>query len=543
MSFRFKTIIGVALIEAILLALLIFTVMGYMHDNAEEELIKRSSTTVKLFASTAKDPVLSYDLASLDTFSQELAGNPDIAYVRIRETSGQILSTTGTEEQDNRAFIQDTDLKGVDDGVFDISASISEGGTEYGRVEIGINTDSIELRIQEARQWVTFIAAIEMILVAMFSLLLGNYLTKNLSDLSFVAKAISEGDYKQTLAVKSKDEIGEAVLAFNQMSTALSEVQDSRNKFEAELIDLNKTLEEHVLRRTEKINAQMLELQAANQTISDTQEKLLQSEKLASVGQLSAGIAHEINNPIAYIHSNLVSLSEYVDVYQTLLNHFQNSRSMSEPERVALLVDIKRIEEEEDIEFISDDIKSLLGDTLDGALRVKEIVKGLQEFSHVNGDIKSPCDLVECLNSTLKIVNNDFKNRCTLVTQFDPIPLVYANKGEINQVLLNLLINAGQAVGSEGTVTVATSCTAEGIINVSIKDDGYGIDQENLVKIFDPFFTTKEVGVGTGLGLSISYGIIQDHGGSISVKSEVGCGTEFILSLQAIDESAQKLAA
>lgn len=541
MSLRFKTVIGVALIEAILLALLIFTVMGHMRDNAQEELIKRSSTTVKLFASTAKDPVLSYDLASLDTFSQELASNPDIAYVRIRETSGSILSTTEGDDAIIPPFVEDTELAKVEDGVFDASATISEGGIEYARVEIGINTSSINYKIDQARQLTTFIAIIEMSLVALFSLLLGNYLTKNLGGLRSAAKSISTGDYSKELIVKSRDEVGEALIAFNHMSKALRETQAARNDFEQELIELNQSLEDHVERRTEKINAQMLELQAANQTIADTQAKLLQSEKLASIGQLSAGIAHEINNPIAFIHSNVKSLSEYVEVYQSVLELFQKSREVSPDELEALMMKISELEESEDIEFINEDINSLIGDTLDGTMRVKDIVKGLQEFSHTNGDAKAPCDITACLKSTLKIVNNDIKNRCTVVTDFDEIPEVYANQGEINQVLLNLLVNAGQAVAAGGTITLRTQYY-DGTVELSVKDDGSGIEQSHLDKIFDPFFTTKEVGVGTGLGLSISYGIIKDHGGTISVESEIGQGTTFTICLPAIEESHRKAA-
>lgn len=542
MSLRFKTVIGVALIEAVLLALLIVTVMGHMRENAHEELMKRSSTTVKLFASTAKDPVLSYDLASLDTFSQELLSNPDIAYVRIRETDGRILSTTEEEGVDPIPFVEDTDLASVDDGVFDASATISEGGIAYARVELGINTSSINYKIDQARQLTTFIAVVEMSLVALFSLLLGNYLTKNLGGLRSAAKSISQGDYTRQLTVKSKDEIGEALIAFNHMSTALRETQAARNEFEQELIELNQSLEDHVERRTEKINAQMLELQAANETIADTQAKLLQSEKLASLGQLSAGIAHEINNPIAFIHSNVKSLSEYVDVYQKLLQLFQSSRDVKQDEIDALMLRIAELEEEEDIEFINEDINSLIGDTLDGALRVKDIVKGLQEFSHINGDAKTSCDINACLNSTLKIVKNDFKNRCTVVTDFDEIPLVHANQGEINQVLLNLLVNGGHAVGTNGTVSLKTEFV-DGMVVISVQDDGSGIEQANLDKIFDPFFTTKEVGVGTGLGLSISYGIIKDHGGTISVESEIGQGSTFTIRLPAVETATHSKAA
>ncbi len=542
MSLRFKTVIGVALIEAIVLALLIFTVIGHMNKNAEQALLKRSSTTVSLFASTAKDPVLSYDLASLDTFSKELITNPDIAYVRILDANGLVLSATGSDSILNRQFVQDSNLKSVDDGIFDTSTTIAESGIEYGRVEIGINTDSINLGIQETRKLTILIAVVEMSLVALFSLLLGTYLTRKLVILSAAAKSISTGDYTKDLKVTSKDEVGQVALAFNRMTLALRETQASRNNFESELVELNRTLEDHVEKRTEKINSQILELKTANKMIADTQAKLLQSEKLASLGQLSAGVAHEINNPIAFVHSNVKTLSDYVDVYQKLVTLFQETRNVSESNRQKLLEQIQEIEDEEDIEFVNTDINTLISETIDGALRVKEIVKGLQEFSHTNGDSKSPCDLNKCLQSTLKIAKNEFKNKCTVVTEFDAIPLAHANKGEISQVLLNLLVNAGQSVGAEGIVTIKTSFS-EGMIQISVKDNGMGIEEQDVDRLFEPFFTTKPVGIGTGLGLSISYGIIRDHGGTISVETEVGTGSIFRVLLPALDEGVDSKAA
>ena len=540
MSLRFKTVIGVALIEAVLLALLIFTVMGHMHENAEQALLKRSSTTVKLFASTAKDPVLSYDLASLDTFSRELLSNPGIEYVRILEADGSVLSATGSERFLNRQFVQDTHLKSVDDGVFDTSATISESGIEYGRVEMGINTDSINSGIEDTRDLTMIIAVVEMSMVALFSLLLGNYLTRQLVVLSSAAKSISVGDYSQQLDVTSKDEVGEVAVAFNSMSSALRETQASRNKFEAELLELNRTLEEHVERRTEKINSQMVELQAANQTIADTQAKLMQSEKLASLGQLSAGVAHEINNPIAFVHSNVSTLSDYVGTYQKLFALYRESDDQDDKD--ALIARIRKLEEDEDIDFINEDIGSLIYDTLDGAERIKEIVKGLQEFSHTNGDSKTPFDLIKCIKSTLKIVQSETKNKCLFITEYGAVPPAFGNSSEINQVILNLLVNAGQAVDAGGVIHVNVACE-DASITISISDNGSGIDKQHIDRLFDPFFSTKPVGVGTGLGLSISYGIIQDHEGTIEVESELGEGTTFTITLPAYGEAQDDIAA
>ncbi|MGQ7848310.1 sensor histidine kinase [Granulosicoccus sp. 3-233] len=530
MSIRLKTVLGVALIEAILLALLVYTTMKYMHENLEEALIKRADTTAMLFSSTAKDPVLAYDLASLETFSAELAGNVDIVHVRTRSPDGFLLASAGDSATVDEPFIEDHGLESVVDGVYDVSAPIAVSGVEYGRVEIGFDIASIEDSLAESRQLSTLIAVVEMVLVAIFSFALGTYLTRQLKVLRQAARRVSRGDYSLIPKVDSGDEVGDVALAFNQMASVLKESRQTRDRYESELVELNQTLEQRVLRRTEQINAQYEELKIAHQQLADAQAKLLQAEKLASIGQLSAGIAHEINNPISFVNSNAHSLAKYIAVYQKLLAMYR-SVSMADTEAAAAIRDrIAAFEAAEDIDFVTEDIDTLITDTIEGAVRVQEIVKGLRDFSHTNHDTKMPCDVIECTESTLRILTAELKTRCEVRTAFKPIPPVLANRGELNQVIMNLLVNAGQSMSDFGEVLVSTDVLDEQVV-LSITDNGRGIEPENIGKLFDPFYTTKPVGEGTGLGLSISYGIITDHDGTIVVESNPGQGSTFKIYL------------
>lgn len=530
MSLRLKTVMGVALIEAFLLALLIGTVVSYQHDSAEQALLKRAATTASLFASTAKDPVLSLDLASLEAFSDELLANPDLVYVRVLDASGQVYSEAGNAGHFKDSFREDLTLEEAVDGVFDTSANIVEGGIIYGHVEIGFNTDSINEVIAETRKLSISIAAVEMILVGLFSFLLGTYLTGQLKVLRQSAKKISGGDYTVQIPVKSNDEVADVAKAFNKMSTALLDSQVSRDNFEAQLVELNQTLEDRVERRTAKINSQMIELKAAGEKIADTQAQLIQSEKLASVGQLAAGVAHEINNPIGFVRSNLSSLSAYVGVYQSLLKKYQRLETVADEQREEQRQEINEIETSEDIEYINEDIVALVKESIDGTTRVRDIVQGLSDFSNMGGQEKTSCPINECVASSLELLSAQHKASCNIVQELQSGSSVLASRNELSEVLFNLIENACQATGENGDIRISTA-DEESEVKVTVSDSGPGIEDDHLDRLFDPFFTTKPVGEGTGLGLAISYGIIKDHGGEIEVESEKGVGTTFVVSI------------
>ncbi len=273
------------------------------------------------------------------------------------------------------------------------------------------------------------------------------------------------------------------------------------------------------------------ELQQAYAHLASAQEQLLQAEKMASIGQLAAGIAHEINNPIGYVHSNLVSLRDYTSGLLELIHAYEHALAPKLDETtLAALTEVRtRI----DFDFVSNDLPELINESREGLERVRRIVQDLKDFSHAErkaGWRRS--DLLKGLESTLNIVWNDLKYKAKIERQFSPMPLVECLPSEINQVFMNLLLNAGHAIGERGTITL--SCGHNAARNeawISILDSGEGISAEALPRLFDPFFTTKPVGTGTGLGLSISYGIVKKHGGRIEAANATEGGAVFTVVL------------
>lgn len=259
--------------------------------------------------------------------------------------------------------------------------------------------------------------------------------------------------------------------------------------------------------------------------LEETQTKLIQSDKLASIGQLAAGVAHEINNPIGYVYSNLGTLKKYVEDVLSLLDIYeQNESTISASGEVARLRETK---ERLDIAFLKNDLRLLIDESKEGINRVKIIVQSLKDFSHADtSDEWQLANLHQGLDSTLNIVNNEIKYKANIVKEYGNIPDIECLPSQVNQVFMNLLVNAAHAIEQQGTITIRTDQQGNEV-RVEISDTGKGILPENLQKIFEPFFSTKPIGKGTGLGLSLSYGIIQKHHGRIEVTSEVGKGSSF----------------
>jgi signal transduction histidine kinase len=259
--------------------------------------------------------------------------------------------------------------------------------------------------------------------------------------------------------------------------------------------------------------------------LEDIHSQLLQSEKMASIGQLAAGIAHEINNPIGYVYSNLGTLEKYVQDTFSLIDRYEQAEVLiTDPEVLQRLqADKKKL----DMEFLKTDLRALMEESKEGIVRVKTIVQNLKDFSHSGAaDEWHFSDLHKGLDSTLLIVNNEIKYKADVVKEYGEIPDVECLLSQLNHVFMNLLVNAAHAIDERGTITIRTGVEG-GEVWVEIADTGHGIPPENLKKIFEPFFTTKPVGKGTGLGLSVSYGILQKHHGRMEVQSEVGKGSAF----------------
>lgn len=263
-----------------------------------------------------------------------------------------------------------------------------------------------------------------------------------------------------------------------------------------------------------------------NKRLEEAHNQLLQAEKMASIGQLAAGIAHELNNPIGFVHSNLGTLDGYlhdlIDIVDTYDKHCSAPRDV-----VQIRAAVAQLKEERDFAFVREDIFNLLAESKDGLTRVRKIVQDLKGFSRVGEQEWQWSDLHQGLDSTLNIVWNELKYKCQVIKEYGDLPPVFCLISQLNQVFMNLLVNAGQAIESQGSITIRTGRCGDDGVFVEISDTGKGIPPEHLNRIFEPFFTTKPIGKGTGLGLSLSYGIVTKHHGRIEVSSTPGQGSSF----------------
>ena len=278
------------------------------------------------------------------------------------------------------------------------------------------------------------------------------------------------------------------------------------------------------------------EQRALIKKLEEAHNQLLQSEKLASIGQLAAGVAHEINNPIGFVNSNLGVLKKYVSNLLQIIDLYESGRHFLAADAV-LQGRIEQACATADLEFLRNDIETLISESIEGATRVRRIVQDLRDFSRVDSAEWQSADLHAGLESTLNVVWNEIKFKADVVREFGTLPPVECRLSQVNQVFMNLLVNAAQAIPEHGTITLRSGCVGDKAW-ISISDTGQGVPQELMTRIFDPFFTTKPVGTGTGLGLSVSYGIIAKHGGHIDVQSEPGQGATFSVHLPVREDAA-----
>jgi PAS domain S-box-containing protein len=276
------------------------------------------------------------------------------------------------------------------------------------------------------------------------------------------------------------------------------------------------------------------------------QFQLLQSEKMASIGQLAAGVAHEINNPIAFVSSNLKTLSEYLNDIVRILKLTRSLPEAIEKENIVesdilnkRLEEIKSLEKEMKVDFIIEDLDTLIKESQEGTDRIIRIVRDLKTYAHPGDEKLKVADINENIESTLNIVWNEVKFKADVYKEYGDIPKIYCHPQELNQVFMNILVNAAQAIEGKGEIIISTGVDHQENIEIRIQDNGVGIPEENLSKLFNPFFTTKDVGKGTGLGLHVAFSIIQKHKGKIEIESKVGVGTTFIIRLPIKNENPQ----
>jgi len=260
---------------------------------------------------------------------------------------------------------------------------------------------------------------------------------------------------------------------------------------------------------------------ALSTRLEQANRQLLQSEKLAAIGQLAAGVAHEINNPVGYVYSNLQTLENYLNDLFRLTDAIDTSTSLE---------DLRQVRHNIDYNYLRDDLKDLLAESREGIERVKTIISAMKDFSHIEEEELKRADLHRGIETTLNVVNNELKYKAEVIRDFGDLPEVECILSQINQVVMNLLVNAAHAIEEFGKITIRTRHQGD-TVTLEVEDTGKGISGEHLNRIFEPFFTTKGIGKGTGLGLSLSFNIIKKHNGEIEVHSQPGQGTRFRITL------------
>lgn len=382
-------------------------------------------------------------------------------------------------------------------------------GQSFGFVKypIRLGSDQINMAIGASKQEATevlknvnvaffFVVGLIVLLLIVAIFFVSKNILKPIRDLVDAIDKLQLADQPIELPVKSDTEIGLLTESFNEMVRKVSRVQGD-------------------------LNSKIVELEKANLEIKEAQQKLVHSSKMISLGQLVAGVAHELNNPIGFIYSNMNHLREYSQKLMKLADTAEQDP-----------LQISKMKQEIDLEYIKKDMPKLIGSCEDGARRVRDIVLGLRNFSRLDESQIKQVDFNQVFDSTLDLLSGEIKNRIQIIKSFEKLPLVNCYATQVSQVIMNILTNAVQAIDGTGNIWLTTKKTTyQGVpsILLSIQDSGMGMPPEVQEKIFDPFFSTKGVGQGTGLGLSISYGIIENHGGHIEVKSQVGIGTEFII--------------
>lgn len=353
-------------------------------------------------------------------------------------------------------------------------------------------------------------------------------------------KLIFRSDFKQSEVAQAMSELGVnrigfiPILCFGKVATVCEIYLPEDMDFKTEILDqcevsayqISRILEGNINKK--KLESSYAEITASHDKLKQAQSQLVQSEKMASLGQLAAGVAHEINNPIGFVMSNVGTLKDYSTVLSKYVDLSLDIMSSLESQEASA---IKQLDEEEDLKFIVSDIGEIMEDCADGLRRVKDIVANLKSFARSDEEEMAEVDVNQCIENTIKVVWNELKYKVTLHRDYQSdLPNVKGHEGQIGQVIMNMLVNAAQAIEDRGDVFLCTLLTDRGV-QIQIQDTGKGMSDAVKAKIFDPFYTTKGVNEGTGLGLSISFGIIESHGGTIRVDSKEGEGTIFKIEL------------
>ncbi|MEM8985215.1 MAG: ATP-binding protein [Pseudomonadota bacterium] len=632
MSFRLKTILGIALIEVSLLAILVVSGLFYLRSSSETELLSRAHVTARLIATMTSDAVLSMDLATLDALVAQTLQNEGVVYIRVLSANDVVMSEGGAPEALAAAFEADATIANAEnDKRLDVTAPIEVAGETFGHVEIGLSTDHLDKVLAEAQRWMLTIAGSEILIVGIFGLILGTVLTRQLAKLRDAARRVASGEFGYQLDVHGRDELADTTKSFNRMSAELAEfarnaeearqrAEDGRAHAETVLNDamdsmpqgvlivdadqnvsfINHSFRTHYadaahvmvgtpvfadiaaatlapmedvggeprpfaledrlerLRDAENhpswrtrledgrvmittqqrmsnggvvvVEQDVTELYDALQRNRQLELELLQTQKMEALGTMASGIAHEINTPIQYVGDNLRFLGEALaDIQDTI------DACTSEKENVEKVLREKL--DELDWDFVREEWPDAVSAAQAGVTTVADIVRSIKEFAHPDADKMNVQDLRAVIENTIAVSRNQWKLRADVNSRFEgdlsEVPCV---AGKLSQVLINLIVNAADAIeeqetGEKGRISIDARNIGEAV-EIAVADNGPGIPPDTLEKVFDLFFTTKPPGKGTGQGLAICQRIVEvNHGGKLNVRSTPGEGTCFSITL------------
>jgi len=527
LSLRLKFVLPISMMLIISMLIISGYLINRQSESFRRELESNGETMIRMLAINSESGVLFESTYELGDLLDVLSGFAQVEYCLISNLEGTVLANTGLNPVDadlvtslreesraehNLNFdyfeartggevlvltapittekeVMNRETLGLIGGV-DRSVGASSVSETIGWIELGMSVETVHKAISEAKLAAILLATLVVITTIVMIIFIVSAITKPVTELVEATDQISRGDFSTRVEIEQRDEIGHLANTFNRMTESLKQSRD-------EIEQYNRTLEEKIIERT----AQLEEAQA----------QLIQSEKLSAIGQLAAGVAHELNNPLG----GILGYAQF-----TLEKLRKNNPEENPPKEIQSYI-------------------RYVGDIEIQARRCKTIVQNLLRFSRTSRTVEfEDVDVNKTLEETVSFVEHQFRiNQMELAVHLTrDIPKVRGNAGQLQQVFTNLIINAMHASQKGSTVSIHSRYSPAlgefgGTVELAITDTGHGIPKEDLKKIFEPFFTTKEVGKGTGLGLSVSYGIVKDHGGEISVKSELGKGTTFTIVL------------
>lgn len=655
MSFRLKTIIGIALIELVLLSILIVSAQYHLRTSSETQLKNRAVATARILASMISDSVVSADIASLNTVVEEVLKTPDIAYVRFSNRNGIELAQGGVRSvvAGNPTSSGAAHIVG---NIVGISFPVEVVGRTFGYVELGIYAGDIATTLWESAGWLLGVAALEIGLVALFGIALGNILLAQLKELQSGAKRVAGGEVGFQIPVRGTDELAETAHSFNAMSKSLARTAESLKKARA-LAEERRALAESTLHdaiaslsdgiviadpaskhvqvnnafhemhanalddrkdftlrsldeavapgiaaavegaatieslrtadpdRSRKsfgsafenaingkrwtvrfedgktymyatsgmtnggiviVATDMTAIYQAEERAQKMQQDAMQGQKLEAIGTLAGGIAHELNTPIQFIGDNLsfigdacAQMIDATESYGDLLNDLASG-----PVTEAAIAARREALERVDFEFTRDELPQAIAQSADGIRQMANIVLAMKEFAHPASKERSSIDVNRALERAVLVSRNEWKYVAEVERGYgDPAPNALVNEGELNQVLLNIIVNAAQAIQEaereKGKIELRTRDDGKNVV-IEIEDNGIGIPEAIRHRIFDQFFTTKGVGKGTGQGLALCNEFItKRNGGKMSFNSVPGVGTTFVIELPKAEDAVR----